>query len=75
MMINSIMQEFNKNKITDVRELLCEKYDYKYDNIEKVFLIVPEKYRFETHHKWIIFNEYCDNIMITEQKDMEIKHI
>jgi hypothetical protein len=66
--LENVVKELQKNALIDARENLCKKYNFEYENINNVILIVPEKYMFNNPYKWIVFDGYVDKITIYENR-------
>ena len=60
--------ELNALQFNSAKIKLCKDNNFKYDDIDKVYLIVPLKHKMENPFKWIVFDKYAEDIYLYEDK-------
>ena len=64
------LSEYLECNTYDVRVELCRKFNFKYNNIEKVRLIVPSNVKEKPQYNWVVSDEYAENAYLIELKDL-----
>ena len=68
--MDELIKQFEENALqfNSAKIKLCKYNNFEYDNIDKVYLIVPAKHKMHTPFKWVIFDENVEEMYLYEDK-------